>query len=604
MGRWQGLGLVLGVLLLLAIALHQLAATHVAAAEDWTITSFHSAILVESDGQFDVTETILVDFGGSSHHGIVREIPVIYDYDQTHNRTYDLTIIGVTSQNGESVPFTSQPTGSFLSVQIGDPNVEVSGPRSYVIHYAVAGALNGFTDHDELNWNATGVWPVPIETATTTVTLPGPGLQRITCFEGPLGSTEPCASNSTDGSASFGTSRSLLDQEQLTVVVGFAKGLVPNPTPNLEQKPRPFEDYFQITPAAVVGAALVSVLVLGWLVRSWWHYGRDRRYRSIYYLTDDPSEETRPVLASDPVVIEYQPPEKLRPAEMGLLLDERADPLDATATIVDLAARGYLTIGEVDSKNVVGRLIGQKDWQIEKTEKQPSDLVAYESALYQGLFARGSPVRLSELKNHFYVSLHEAQGKLYQEGADQKWFAARPDRARLTWFLTGLGVLVLGGLGAAGIGWFFGAGFVGLPLVGGGLLLMLLSPWMSRRTAWGSELLRRTLGFRQYVATAETSRQQYNEQQGIFAVYLPYAIVFHCVDKWARAFSDAERQAATQSWYVSSRGFTAVAFTQGLQGFSTGLTATIVSTPGGSGASGFSGGGAGFGGGGGGGHSW
>jgi uncharacterized membrane protein YgcG len=604
MRRWQGPEIIVALLLVVASVLSASSAARAAAAEGWTITTFHAAILVQADGQLDVTETILADFGGLSRHGIVRDIPVIYDYDQTRNRVYNLTIQGVTNQKGEPIPFDTQRAGSFLSVQIGDPNVEVSGSQSYVVHYTVAGALNGFADHDELNWNATGTWPVPIERATVAVTLPGPGMQRITCFEGTLGSTEACASDSNDRGASFGTSRSLADQEQLTVVVGFARGLVPNPTPSLEPKPRPYEEYFQRTPAALAGAAFVALVTLGLIVRSWWRFGRDRRYRTLYYLTDDPSEETRPLLASDPVVIEYQPPEKLRPAEMGLLLDERADPLDATATIVDLAARGYLTIREVDSGNIVGRLIGQKDWQIEKTEKQPSDLVAYESALYQGLFARGSPIRLSALKNHFYTSLHDAERKLYQDGTQQKWFASRPDRARLTWFLGGLGVLVLGGLGAAALGWFFGAGFVGLPLVGGGLLLMILSPWMSRRTAWGRELFRRTLGFRQYVATAETSRQRYNEQQGIFAAYLPYAIVFHCVDKWARAFSDAERQASTQSWYVGSQGFTAAAFSQSLQGFSSGLTATIVSTPGGSGASGFSGGGAGFGGGGGGGHSW
>jgi hypothetical protein len=378
---------------------------------------------------------------------------------------------------------------------------------------------------------------------------------------------------------------------------------VPPPAPILEPKPRPVLDYFQTTPVALAGLAVVALATFGWIARSWWRFGRDRRYRTLYYLTDDPSEETRPLLASDPIVIEYQPPEKLRPAEVGLLLDERADPLDATATIVDLAVRDYLRISDVASGNVVGRLFGQKDWQIEKTEKPPSDLVEYEAALYQGLFAQGSPVLLSDLKNHFYSSLQEAQRKLYAEGSQQKWFAARPDRARLWWFLAGLGVLVLGGLVAFGLGWFVGGGLVGLPLVLGGLVLMVLSPWMSQRTAWGRELFRRALGFRQYVAMAETSRQRYNEAQNIFAAYLPYAIVFNCVDKWARAFSDAERQAATRSWYGGSQVFTAAAFSHSLQGFSTGLTATIVSTPGGRGASGF-GGGAGFGGGGGGGRSW
>ena len=130
---------------------------------------------------------------------------------------------------------------------------------------------------------------------------------------------------------------------------------------------------------------------------------------------------------------------------------------------------------------------------------------------------------------------------------------------------------------------------------------------MSRRTATGSEALRRVLGFRLYVATAETRMQEFNEQQNIFARYLPYAIVFGCVDKWARAFRGIEDQAAssTVSWYSGVGPFQVMAFSSGLQGFSTSVASTISSTPGSSGGSGFSGGGfSGGGGGGGGGGSW
>jgi len=604
MPRWCGLGCVVGLLLILSGLFNASLVTPVAADEGWTISSFQSATVIQSNGQLDVTETILVDFGALLRHGIVRDIPVLYDYDQTNNRVYDVTIRGVTNRDGQSIPFTTTRNGGYLSVQIGDPNVEVSGSQSYVIHYTVMGALNGFADHDELYWNATGVWPVRIEQATATVSLPGTGVQRVTCYEGALGATETCNSRATDRVATFAAARPLADQEQLTVVVGFAKGLIPAPAPILEPKPRQLAAYFDVTPAIVLASLLVALVTLGWIVRSWWRNGRDRHYRTLYYLSDDPSEETRPLLAEDPIVIEYQPPEKLRPGEIGMLLDERADPLDATATIVDLAVRGYLTIEEVESENVVGRLFGKKDWQIAKTEKEPSDLVEYEAALYQGLFSQGSPVRLSALQDHFYRSLQDAQRKLYQDGARQKWFTTRPDRARLTWFLLGLGGSLLGGAVSFALGWLFGGALVGLPIAVGGVLLMILSPWMSQRTAWGRELFRRSLGFRQYVATAETSRQRYNEEQNIFAAYLSYAIVFRCVDKWARAFSDAERQGATRSWYVGSQAFSAVAFSQSLQGFSSNLTSTIASTPGSHGGSGFSGGGAGFGGGGGGGHSW
>ena len=55
--------------------------------------------------------------------------------------------------------------------------------------------------------------------------------------------------------------------------------------------------------------------------------------------------------ASAPV--EFAPPEDLRPGQIGTLLDERANTLDVTATIVDLAVRGYLLIQEIPKEGLV-----------------------------------------------------------------------------------------------------------------------------------------------------------------------------------------------------------------------------------------------------------
>lgn len=596
--------IVVGWIVVLVGALSPLATNGVAADEGWTISRDDAQIAVDASGLLDVVETISVDFGSLSRHGIVREIPVAYAYDREHNRRYDLTVLSVVAPDGRDHPFQVESDGGIQSIRIGDPDVLVSDKQDYVIHYQVRGALNGFADHDELYWNASGAWPVPIERATTTVTLPGPGLQRVACYEGLAGSTEECASSATDRVASFEAVHSLASSEELTVVVGFAKGIVSEPQPLLEAKPRAPIDYFQVTPATLAGGGAVTLAVLGGLGALWWKLGRDHHYTSLHYLTDDPREETRPLLSRDPIVIEYQPPDGLRPAEMGLLLDERVDPLDATATIVDLAARGYLTIEPISNGKKAVHPPAATDWQIARTARGPDDLAPYETALFQGLFARHGTVRLSELKNYFHASLETAQDRLYDQAAREKWFASRPDRTRGRWLLLGLGVVILSGLAAYYLGQSYGAAIVALPVAVGGWLLMILSFSMPRRTARGRELLRRTLGFRRYVATAETSRQRYNEAQNLFAAYLPYAIVFRCVDKWARAFADAERQAATGSWYVGSSHFNASSFSRDFQGFSSQLATTITSTPGGSGSSGFSGGSSGGGGGGGGGHSW
>ena len=82
----------------------------------------------------------------------------------------------------------------------------------------------------------------------------------------------------------------------------------------------------------------------------------------------------------------------------------------------------------------------------------------------------------------------------------------------------------------------FGGGLIGVPVVVGGVLLFALAHLMPRRTAQGRELYRRSLGFRLYMTKAEKERQQFAEKANLFEEYLPYAIVYGCVDKWAKAF--------------------------------------------------------------------
>jgi uncharacterized membrane protein len=154
------------------------------------------------------------------------------------------------------------------------------------------------------------------------------------------------------------------------------------------------------------------------------------------------------------------------------------------------------------------------------------------------------------------------------------------------------------------LGMRWGAGLLGLPVIAGGLVLAVASRAMPRRTATGRNLTRRTLGFHRYIKTAEVGNQAFAERANIFTEYLPYAIAFKCVDRWARAFDGIDVQAATAGWYTGSSGFNASQFSSGMHSFSTSVSTTIASTPGGSGGSGFSGGSSGGGGGGGGGGSW
>jgi uncharacterized membrane protein len=348
-------------------------------------------------------------------------------------------------------------------------------------------------------------------------------------------------------------------------------------------------------------AAMITGLVLatGGVLALWWRVGRDRRYVALHHAAGDTGEEHAPLLGARPIAVEFQPPDRSRPAQMGLIIDERADTLDITATIVDLAVRGYLKITDLSKHGWFGHV----DWQLDRLKPADGALLEYERIVLDGLFETGPTRALSDLKNKFYKHLNEARAALYRDAVARGWFPRNPETVRTVWRLTGLATIVAGVLLVIYLEKILGQGPLGIPVAVGGFLLLIAGRLMPRRTAPGSELLFRSLGFAKYIKTAEVQSQAFAERANIFTEYLPYAMVFKCVDRWARAFQDIDMQAATAGWYVGQPGFNIGNFSSNLGSLSSSMSQTLASTPGGSGSSGF-GGGSGGGGGGGGGGSW
>ncbi|HET7419380.1 MAG TPA: DUF2207 domain-containing protein [Candidatus Dormibacteraeota bacterium] len=565
--------------------------------EGWVITSFHSDIRINGDSSLNITETIALDFGAQQHHGIFRYIPVRYRYNGTQDRYYDVTVTSVT-QDATQVPYTTPSDPNNFVLKIGDPNFTISGAHRYVIAYHVAGAMNAFPDHDELYWNVDGAgWPVPKQSVSATVSLPQGAYKSATCYQGASGSTQACNFQGTGNVVTYTATRQLGSGEQLTIVTGLVKGAVSVPAPFLEAKARQFpQDAFDVNLGTVFVSLLILVAGLGLIVRFWWLHGRDREYLTQYYLTNDTRDEPARPFRHEPVVVEFGPPQNLRPAELGLILDESADTKDVTATIVDLAVRGVLTISEVPA---------EKDWTLTWRANDVTGILPFERTLLDGLFAGGrQQVRLSELKGTFRPTLQAAQGLMYSDAMSRKLFQTRPDYLRAG--RIGLGVLLigLGGFLAFLLGKNFGWGLPGAAIVVLGVALIATYRFMSVRTAAGHELLHRTLGFRLYMSTAEKYRQQFAEKAEIFTQLLPYAIVFGCVTRWAKAFEGIDTS-KTDGWYVGSRPFQAALIASSLESMNSSISTAVASTPAGSGSSGFGGGGfSGGGGGGGGGGAW
>jgi hypothetical protein len=238
------------------------------------------------------------------------------------------------------------------------------------------------------------------------------------------------------------------------VVVGLLKGSVNVPPLDLVER-KTVVNFLGLNAPIIALTALLSVGALGLVVRHWWLGGRDRWYGDVHYLTESKNERTRPLFARDTVVVEYTPPElakerrELRPAEIGTLLDEGADTRDVSATIVDLAVRGYLRIVEIPKEWVFGKV----DYRLEKLKPADASLLGYERTLFEALFEDDNEVTMSELRNKFYEDLAKVKKELYSQVTERdKFFAESPESARTTGMVIGVVVIALGAGAMVGLG--------------------------------------------------------------------------------------------------------------------------------------------------------
>jgi uncharacterized membrane protein YgcG len=612
----------LAVSIVIVICLPARAASAQAAGE--RIHSYDVDVLVRTDGTIEVTETIDYDFGSSSRHGILREFVTSQGYEPEDDldpratsvrrdvewwRRYPLDIVSVESDAPdrfarEKVKTTFNADLRSELVRIGDKDITITGRHSYTIRYAQKGALNAMIGDDELFWNIVGGgWDVPIDEVRVAVTAEAGAIARVACFSGPVGSTTTCPASITDGAARY-TASGLGPFQGVTIAATVPDNDGPDvePVKYLREK-WSLERAFDVTPATVAGAAAVALVSLGGVGTLLYRGGRDRRaigtVTDIAYSEGAEENTERVGLFEDvPTPVEFVPPDDIRPAQLGVLIDETADNLDVSATLVDLAVRGYLRIEEITNSR--GKVTDHRLVRLSNNE----GLLPYELLLLQHLFETGPVVQMSQLKNKFAADMREVKNALYDDAVARGFFARRPDHTRQKW--TAIGFLAL----AVGVGLLIGAivlthiALVAAPLALAGLALAIGAHFMPRRTARGTGAYRRALGFEDFIENSEKHRAQFAERQNLFTEYLPYAVVFKCTDKWAKTFESLGYQPNTSAWYVGAYPFAFSSFSDSIQSFSSAAGSTLSSTPGSSGGSGFSGGSSGGGGGGGGGGSW
>ena len=124
------------------------------------------------------------------------------------------------------------------------------------------------------------------------------------------------------------------------------------------------------------------------------------------------------------------------PGHVGTVADERVDPIDVTATLIDLAVRGHLVINELPRESEFART----DWEIRRVDGDDG-LLPFEQQLLDGIAASGSSVRVSDLASKVQESIGGVQNALYDEMVSNGWFERRPDDTRNRWTQLALAAL-------------------------------------------------------------------------------------------------------------------------------------------------------------------
>ena len=550
-------------------------------ARDWHIARYQTTMSVARDGTAQVAEHLDLVFNGK-YNGIYRDIPIEYPGPHGSNYTLFLKVTSVTDGQGHKLKYESSVHDGYRHLKIYIPGA-VDATRTVSILYTVTNAVRWFDDHDELYWNVTGNdWPVPIDTASAIIVFPSgaAGNLQAQAFTGVYGSGEHDAEVLVMGNGVRVTTNDQLSmREGLTVDVYISKGVLIEPSGFTKA-------IWFLRSNPVVLLPLWALVVMFFF---WWTKGRD----------------PKPDISVAPM---YEPPKDMTPAEVGSLMEDAVHPRDITSTLVDLAVKGYLKIEETEAKTFV---FSHRDYTFHSLQPPGSwsSLAAHERVMLKHMFpADATEVRLSDLRNQFYVAIPTIKEDILAELRGKGMYSVDPDSAH-AYVLVGVILTLL----PFGIAQLLGIDMLDSPglLVASGLIALvivfLFARIMTAKSLKGVRTKVEILGFQEFINRVDADRLK-RMPPDTFEKFLPYAMALGIENRWAKAFPGIVQN--PPAWYVGPTpyvGFNPIFFAGSMHAMAMDAHQAFVAAPrasstgsgwGGGGGGGFSGGG--FGGGGGG----
>lgn len=542
---------------------------------------------LDPDGTMHVVEHITYDFTGNFHYG-TRPIPV---------GNYEITDMAVT-EHGQPVQSVGAPYNLTFYFDATDET------RTFDLAYTVRRAVTAGSDVSVLYWKWIGESHPTIGVATAVLHVPAGSGELKAWGHGPLNGvvtvgTDTVNWRTTDlPQGSYLEGRVAMPTARLPQLPSGPTALLPQVLAEEGSWARAANDARRqaaeaaarnrrIHDALLVGApiaALLGAVLFLWL---WKKYGQEPKV--------DPSigEYVRD-LPDDP------------PAVVASLLHWGAHRNEGfSATVLDLARRGYLTIREINETRSF--LPDRHDFELTATKPPDDSLKEFEKKALDLVFAGRSQVLHSEISKNARAHQKEAQSDwtAYKSGVSASLRARRYINGQRSkpFFLNVLAAIVVGVIGGFTIA--FGALIVGVVVLAWGAVQLFLTPLLRQRSPEGQNRYHQWLGVQKFLRDFSQLADAPAGHLILWEQYLVYAVALGVSDELAAGLAaklPAEEQPTFAPWYIGyhptgSTSFGSIGdFASGI-GASTGSFTPPSSSSGGGG--GFSGGGGGGGGGGG-----
>lgn len=571
-------------------------------AKEYYYENIEASITINKDSTFDVIEkqTYFLDgnFGYFNRDIAMKGIDAITDievFDGNDNKIsqddlYIRTISGV-----------KRVEWNFARRDFLDEN------KSWTVKYKVHGGINFLKDYDEIYWNTIpSDRYVQIENVTVKVGLEnrekfGTDLIRLYAdnISDPIkeysGYSEYIASDdylltvgrsvggyyiSQDNSQAIFWGKNIKPKTNFTIVAGFPKGIV--------DQSAYFKDFLSMYYGYILS---VTIILLSLIVAY-----------AYWYRTEKSREGQRAVIP------EYEPPQNLKPAIAEIILKEKLTDRGLSATIIDLAMRGYVTIREMrEDEMLFPKLyrrirvmiiavilifiiviilypnvkthdiifvftlnfltlmlctaLIKKQYILTKAKeyKDDPDLDEYEKEYLNVLLGSSDCFSTGGMSEAEQKKMLKVKDKIYDKTDVSTKAFERSLNVEKTknLILMALGYFVL--VSAAIFGDFVvyirQSAFPVFTFIVCSVGLYAFIKYEARLSGEGIKLKEGWLGFKTYLETAEKHRMQ-NLKPEYFEKYLPYAIIFGVEKKWAKAFEAMHMPAP--KWYADPDYFSRV----------------------------------------------